>query len=75
MRITTNSPFERSEKLCKSEFLSWCKKYFCSLNKLYRTSFLCYKKSRHTQGDRKASVHLVVSIQKSGAQRRFDHPV
>jgi len=28
-----------------------------------------------TQGDQKVSVHLMITIQKSGAQRLFDHPV
>ena len=29
----------------------------------------------YTQSDQKVSVHLLVTIQKSGAQRLFDHPV
>ena len=27
------------------------------------------------QGDRKVSVHLLITIQKSGAQSLFDHPI
>ena len=27
------------------------------------------------QGDQKVSVHLMITIQKSGAQTYFDHPV
>jgi len=27
------------------------------------------------QGDQEVSVHLMITIQKSGAQRLFDHPV
>ena len=29
----------------------------------------------HIQGDQKVSVHLMIIIQKAGAQRLFDHPV
>ena len=35
----------------------------------------CVKYSGKVQGDQKVSVHLMITIQKSGAQRIFDHPV
>ena len=31
--------------------------------------------NRNTQGDQKVSVHVMIIIQKPGAQRPFDHPV
>jgi hypothetical protein len=30
---------------------------------------------KYIQGDQKVSVHLMITIQSSGAQRLFDHPV
>jgi len=42
----------------------------------YDISF-CYKayKEKKIQGDQKVSVHLMITIQSSGAQRLFDHSV
>jgi hypothetical protein len=36
-----------------------------------------YKVSLHfiTQGDQKVSVNLTITVQSSGPQRRYDHPV
>ena len=33
------------------------------------------KETKHIQGNQKVSVHLIITIQSSGAQRLFDHPV
>jgi len=35
----------------------------------------CVKYSGKVQGGQKVSVHLMITMQKSGAQRLFDHPV
>jgi len=32
-------------------------------------------KAPHVQDDQKVSVHLMITIQSSGAQRLYDHPV
>jgi len=32
-------------------------------------------KKKNIQGDQKVSVHLMITIKSSGAQRLFDHPV
>jgi hypothetical protein len=34
-----------------------------------------YSGTSNIQGDQKVSVHLMITVQSSGAQRLFDHPV
>jgi hypothetical protein len=34
-----------------------------------------YTELKKIQGDQKFSMHLMITIEKSGAQRLFDHPV
>lgn len=39
-------------------------------------NFIClFKDAFNIQGDQRLSVHLMITILKAGAQRRFDHPV
>ena len=44
---------------------SSCQRFICNL----------HRRDEIIQGDQKASVHLMITIQSSGAQRLFDHSV